>query len=151
MRTIGASQRAYSSFTRRWLPPRDACHRAAAASAQAVGASVAAGAFAASGVALASDNVLHPPAYPWTFNGFFNAYDAASIRRGHQVYTQICATCHSLNRCGREAAEPRGRAARSSPLAIGSARHAWVMREDGSSGVSCRATAWPAAGSCAQA
>ncbi|KAG8462684.1 hypothetical protein KFE25_004660 [Diacronema lutheri] len=65
---------------------------------QAVGASVAAGAFAASGVALASDNVLHPPAYPWTFNGFFNAYDAASIRRGHQVYTQICATCHSLNR-----------------------------------------------------
>lgn len=63
-----------------------------------MGASAAAGVFAASGVALANDSVLHPPAYPWTFNGFFNSYDAASIRRGHQVYTQICATCHSLNR-----------------------------------------------------
>lgn len=75
--------------------PRTTTARAAR---QAVGASAAAGVFAASGVALANDSVLHPPAYPWTFNGFFNSYDAASIRRGHQVYTQICATCHSLNR-----------------------------------------------------
>ena len=67
---------------------------------QAVGTSVVAGALAAGSgsVSFASDNVLHPPQYPWTFNGFFNSYDAASIRRGHQVYTQICATCHSLNR-----------------------------------------------------
>jgi mono/diheme cytochrome c family protein len=62
-------------------------------------AAAAAGAFAASSkLAFADDSVLHAPAYPWSFNGFFNSYDAASIRRGHQVYTQICATCHSLNR-----------------------------------------------------
>jgi len=26
------------------------------------------------------------------------AYDAASIRRGHMVYTQVCASCHGLSR-----------------------------------------------------
>jgi len=68
--------------------------------AQAAGASAIAGALAAGGgaVSFADDAVLHPPSYPWSFNGFFNSYDHASIRRGHQVYTQICATCHSLNR-----------------------------------------------------
>ncbi|KAJ1625852.1 cytochrome C1 family-domain-containing protein [Pavlovales sp. CCMP2436] len=80
------------------MPVSNFARLLASRGAQAVGATVAAGTFAASGVAYANDNVLHAPAYPWSFNGFFNAYDAASIRRGHQVYTQICATCHSLNR-----------------------------------------------------
>ena len=26
------------------------------------------------------------------------AYDAASIRRGHQVYAEVCAACHGLKR-----------------------------------------------------
>lgn len=80
---------------------------------QALGATVAgAGALATGGVALADDNVLHPPAYPWTFNGYFSSYDAAAIRRGHQVYTQVCATCHSLNRCVALSRRRRGGAAR---------------------------------------
>jgi len=47
---------------------------------------------------LASDGVLHPPAQPWDFEGFLSSYDAASVRRGHQVYTQVCASCHGLKR-----------------------------------------------------
>merc|ERR1711874_418386 len=42
------------------------------------------------------EDVLHAPAYPWDHEGAFSAYDAASIRRGHQVYQQVCAACHSL-------------------------------------------------------
>lgn len=61
---------------------------------------VAAGAVTAATVTtvLADDNVLHPPAQPWSFNGMMSSYDAASIRRGHQVYTQVCASCHGLKR-----------------------------------------------------
>merc|ERR1712060_402692 len=32
------------------------------------------------------------------FGGFLSSYDAASVRRGHQVYTQVCASCHGLAR-----------------------------------------------------
>ena len=44
----------------------------------------------------ASDNVLKPTPMPWDFNGYLSAYDAASVRRGHQVYAQVCASCHGL-------------------------------------------------------
>jgi len=38
-----------------------------------------------------------PPAkQPWDFLGMLDSYDSASIRRGHQVYTQVCASCHGL-------------------------------------------------------
>ena len=40
---------------------------------------------------------LHPPEYPWPHTGLFSAYDHAAIRRGHQVYSQVCAACHSVN------------------------------------------------------
>jgi len=43
-----------------------------------------------------SEHGLHAPAYNWPHDGFFNSYDAASIRRGHQVYQQVCAACHSV-------------------------------------------------------
>ena len=55
------------------------------------GAAVA-GALGGVGVILAEDEAehgLHAPQYPWSHNGFFSAYDHASIRRGHQVYTQV--------------------------------------------------------------
>ena len=26
----------------------------------------------------------------------WGSYDVASVRRGYEVYTQVCATCHSL-------------------------------------------------------
>jgi len=84
-------------------------HRAAAAEpAQAGGAGWRRGAalagglagFAAMGsVALAEDESehgLHAPRHPWPHDGIFSAYDHAAIRRGHQVYTQVCAACHSM-------------------------------------------------------
>lgn len=40
---------------------------------------------------------LHPPEYPWSHSGLFSAYDHAAIRRGHQVYSQVCAACHSVS------------------------------------------------------
>ena len=43
-----------------------------------------------------SEHGLHAPQYPWSHAGWFSAYDHASIRRGHQVYTQVCAACHSV-------------------------------------------------------
>jgi len=50
-------------------------------------------------VALAdeAEHGLHAAQMPWPHNGFFSSYDHASIRRGHQVYQQVCAACHSMN------------------------------------------------------
>lgn len=45
----------------------------------------------------ASDLTLHPPAYPWRHSGIFQSFDHASIRRGYQVYKQVCAACHSMH------------------------------------------------------
>jgi len=45
---------------------------------------------------LARDLELHPPSYPWSHRGHFQALDHASIRRGYQVYKQVCAACHSM-------------------------------------------------------
>ncbi|KAF9258893.1 cytochrome c1, component of the mitochondrial respiratory chain [Marasmius fiardii PR-910] len=45
-----------------------------------------------------SDEGLHPVHYPWPHNGLFDTFDHASIRRGYQVYREVCAACHSLDR-----------------------------------------------------
>ncbi|KAI0985030.1 hypothetical protein GJ496_010667 [Pomphorhynchus laevis] len=37
-----------------------------------------------------------PPHYPWSHNGIFSSLDHASIRRGYQVYKEVCSACHSL-------------------------------------------------------
>ncbi|CAB4387337.1 hypothetical protein RhiirA5_362108 [Rhizophagus irregularis] len=42
------------------------------------------------------DEGLHSPSYPWPHFGPFNTFDHASIRRGYQVYREVCSTCHSL-------------------------------------------------------
>ncbi|EGG14288.1 cytochrome c1 [Cavenderia fasciculata] len=44
-----------------------------------------------------SDDFAQPPEYPWNHRFPWQAFDHASIRRGHQVYTQVCSTCHSLD------------------------------------------------------
>ena len=44
----------------------------------------------------ASDLELHPPHYGWNHSGAVNALDHASIRRGYEVYKQVCAACHSM-------------------------------------------------------
>jgi len=45
-----------------------------------------------------ADDQLHWAEYPWAHAGPFDAFDAAAIRRGYQVYRQVCSTCHSMNR-----------------------------------------------------
>ncbi|KAN0088517.1 Cytochrome C1 family domain containing protein [Tylopilus felleus] len=45
-----------------------------------------------------ADDGLHPTAYPWPHKGWFDSFDHASIRRGFQVYREVCAACHSLDR-----------------------------------------------------
>ncbi|XP_063306290.1 cytochrome c1, heme protein, mitochondrial [Pelobates fuscus] len=44
----------------------------------------------------ASELELHPPNYPWSHNGFLSSLDHTSVRRGYQVYKQVCASCHSM-------------------------------------------------------
>lgn len=44
----------------------------------------------------ASDLIAHPPTYKWDFYGLFNSLDHASMRRGWEVYKNVCAACHSL-------------------------------------------------------
>lgn len=51
-----------------------------------------------SAVARAEDDVLHPPHAHWPHSGALSTFDSMAIRRGYQVYTQVCASCHSLNR-----------------------------------------------------
>lgn len=61
------------------------------------GAAIAATSLTAA-VAFLSDDVLHAPSYDWSHKGPMSSFDHAAIRRGHQVYQQICAVCHSMDR-----------------------------------------------------
>lgn len=36
------------------------------------------------------------PAQHWSFSGLFGTFDRGALRRGFQVYTEVCATCHGL-------------------------------------------------------
>ncbi|MQL95616.1 hypothetical protein Taro_028287 [Colocasia esculenta] len=44
-----------------------------------------------------AEHGLACPSYPWPHKGILSSYDHASIRRGHQVYQQVCASCHSMS------------------------------------------------------
>lgn len=44
----------------------------------------------------ASGLIAVPAKYPFRHKGFVTAIDAASARRGYQVYREVCAACHSL-------------------------------------------------------
>jgi ubiquinol-cytochrome c reductase cytochrome c1 subunit len=37
------------------------------------------------------------PEEHWSFNGIFGTFDRAAVRRGFQVYKEICSNCHSMN------------------------------------------------------
>ncbi|KAK4207251.1 3-deoxy-7-phosphoheptulonate synthase [Rhypophila decipiens] len=41
---------------------------------------------------------LHPTKYPWVHQQWFKTFDHQALRRGFQVYREVCASCHSLNR-----------------------------------------------------
>ncbi|XP_010565123.1 PREDICTED: cytochrome c1, heme protein, mitochondrial [Haliaeetus leucocephalus] len=39
---------------------------------------------------------MHPPSFPWSHGGPLSALDHGSLRRGFQVYKQVCSACHSM-------------------------------------------------------
>jgi len=45
----------------------------------------------------ASEGAPTPPAQAWSFNGIFGSYDRAALKRGYQIYAEVCVSCHSLN------------------------------------------------------
>ena len=47
------------------------------------------------GVVYASE-APHPPHYAWPHKGYYSGFDSAALRRGFEVYRQVCSTCHSL-------------------------------------------------------
>jgi ubiquinol-cytochrome c reductase cytochrome c1 subunit len=57
-----------------------------------------ASATAAASVTFLSDDVVHAVPLNWSHTGLFSSYDCSSLRRGFQVYRQVCATCHSIER-----------------------------------------------------
>ena len=61
-----------------------------------VGALVAAFVLIGSSPALAAEDAAVPPSMKWTFDGLFGSFDRAALRRGFQVYTEVCSACHSL-------------------------------------------------------
>ena len=46
--------------------------------------------------AVASEGTVLPD-HEWSWEGPFGTFDKAQLQRGLQVYTEVCATCHSLN------------------------------------------------------
>ena len=32
----------------------------------------------------------------WSFKGLFGKFDRSALQRGYQVYTEVCASCHSM-------------------------------------------------------
>jgi len=46
--------------------------------------------------ALAQEEAPPPPHQNWSFGGLFGSYDLAAAQRGFQVYSEVCAVCHSM-------------------------------------------------------
>ena len=45
----------------------------------------------------------------WSFKGITGKFDRSSLQRGYQVYTEVCASCHSMNLLSyRNLGEPGG-------------------------------------------
>ncbi|XP_068248203.1 cytochrome c1, heme protein, mitochondrial [Palaemon carinicauda] len=61
-----------------------------------VGGSAAGLAYALNESVKASDLTLHTSEFPWPHSGIFSSFDHASIRRGYEVYKNVCAACHSM-------------------------------------------------------
>ncbi|TCS60913.1 cytochrome c1 [Varunaivibrio sulfuroxidans] len=57
---------------------------------------IASGGFA-SGTALASEGGVDFPQENWSFKGIFGKFDRPALRRGAQVYLEVCSNCHSLS------------------------------------------------------
>ena len=51
---------------------------------------------AVSAPARAAEEAATPPGQPWSWHGVFGTYDRAELRRGLQVYREVCSACHGL-------------------------------------------------------
>ena len=49
-------------------------------------------------VAATPHHGVHVEKEEWSFQGFFGKFDQAQLKRGFQVYQEVCAACHSM--CG---------------------------------------------------
>jgi len=49
-----------------------------------------------SGVSCSEKDPPHPPHYPFWPKSLLHSNDIPSVRRGYEVYRQVCATCHSM-------------------------------------------------------
>lgn len=58
---------------------------------------LAAAGMAASTAALAAGGDQQITDVDWSWEGIFGTYDHAQLRRGFQVYREICGNCHSMN------------------------------------------------------
>ncbi len=59
--------------------------------------------------AKAAGESLKPPSQYWSFSGPFGRYDQAQLRRGFQVFREVCASCHGLKYIAfRNLGEPGG-------------------------------------------
>ena len=61
-----------------------------------IGAIVAAFLLIGSNPVMAAGDAAPPPSMKWSFDGLFGSFDRAALRRGFQVYTEVCSACHSL-------------------------------------------------------
>jgi len=43
-----------------------------------------------------AQDVPTPPAQRWSFDGPYGSFDLAAAQRGFQVYSEVCAVCHSM-------------------------------------------------------
>ena len=50
-----------------------------------------------SGTNAATEGVMHPEKQGYTSTGIFGKFDIPSLQRGLQVYTEVCAACHSMD------------------------------------------------------
>ncbi len=49
------------------------------------------------GSAFASGDATEPPKHKWSFSGLFGSFDRPAMKRGFQIYSEVCASCHGLS------------------------------------------------------
>lgn len=54
------------------------------------------GVLSAGGAAHAVGEPLEPPDHEWSQEGVFGTFDKAQLRRGFQVYQEVCSACHAM-------------------------------------------------------
>ncbi len=60
-------------------------------------------------ISFSAEKAAKPMSPGWSFKGFFGTFDRASLQRGYQVYTEVCASCHSMKHLSyRNLSQPGG-------------------------------------------